>query len=472
MSSAAASARAGPPPANAQPDRPATDWKWTLARAMLMYAGVNAVTNPKSPIAGYVGQLMGREPAAAPSVASPAVSSAGDATASANIAASTPAVGGFSALPPQVKGPPNVAVPIWQDGSQLDFYVYISSAPAPDASAIKTQASDLLPESGLENTPAIPFDAFTDLLHDPIHDVKRAQVHYSAPSSAGAKGDLKPMAAVKWTNVPLSDFDMTRDVDLTLQLGEDVRMNNASLWADFVLTKHGISPNPQDANYHPLGVVVRDPSTGDMVVAPRPSDPIAAAALDKAFSTQPGRPPNVLRYPTLFPNDFWLLKEHMHPINSTLTTLPLHIHLYHQSWFKFQTLAALSDSFDKQAGATGGEIDMIKTMLLETNPWFLALTIIVSVLHSLFEFLAFSSDVRHWKNKDDLAGRWIYGVDPTRRNEFGQTLEKADDEDGEDKKEGEKDAKVEKEAEKLVEGAKSSALEAKNELKSRAKASK
>ncbi|SOV09402.1 related to cleft lip and palate transmembrane protein 1 (CLPTM1) [Ustilago sp. UG-2017a] len=484
--------RAGPPPAaaGAQPDRPATDWKWTLARAMLMYAGVNAVTNPKSPVAGYIGQLFGREAPSAP-FASPATGSAvADATAGASIPTNSAAVsGGFNVQSPQVKGPPNVAVPIWADGSQLDFYVYISSAPAPDSLATKTQASDLLPEGGLENAPAIPFDAFIDLLHDPLHDFKRAQVHYSTPSSGGVKGEgLKPMAAVKWTNVPLSDLDMARDVDLTLQLGEDVRYNNASIWADFVLTKHGISPNPADGNYHPLGVyrtrkllsrliplkrkrkeknlfdknkptsgskdgavveeeeeddgpkivghwhsnltlalvqdkgdlgvqlsqlpppllqhvsVVRDPSSGDMIVAPRPSDPALAAALDKAFATQPNRPPNILRYPTLFPNDFWLLKEHMHPINSTLTTLPLHIHLYHQTWFKFQTLAALSDSFDKQAGATGGEIDMIKTMLLETNPWFLALTIIVSILHSLFEFLAFSSDVRHWKNKDDLAG--------------------------------------------------------------------
>ncbi len=114
--------------------------------------------------------------------------------------------------------------------------------------------------------------------------------------------------------------------------------------------------------------VVRD-ADGNMVPAPEPTEPAAAVALQRAYAA--GRPPNVLRFPTVFANDFWALKEHMYAVNETLTELPLHIHVYHPSWFRFQMLAALGDSFDKQAGVTGGEIDMLKTMLLETNPWFL-----------------------------------------------------------------------------------------------------
>ena len=38
----------------------------------------------------------------------------------------------------------------------------------------------------------------------------------------------------------------------------------------------------------------------------------------------------------------------------------------------------------KQQGATGSaELDEIKRMLVETNPWFLALTALVSILHVL-----------------------------------------------------------------------------------------
>ena len=40
-----------------------------------------------------------------------------------------------------------------------------------------------------------------------------------------------------------------------------------------------------------------------------------------------------------------------------------------------------------------GENDMLREMLLETQPWVLALTFIVSILHTVFEFLAFRNNV-------------------------------------------------------------------------------
>lgn len=149
----------------------------------------------------------------------------------------------------------------------------------------------------------------------------------------------------------------------------------------------------------------------------------------------------VHNYPVLFNNDFWLLREHMNPVNATVKTLPLQIDLTSMTFFKFQLFSAITDSFDKSASgqATGpaglgggvgsGEIDMVKRMLLETNPWYLGLTILVSLLHSwvpisfevhylscfepdfsffspcarVFEFLAFSSDIGDWKKKQNVS---------------------------------------------------------------------
>jgi hypothetical protein len=445
-----------------QPAR--ADWKWTIARALLIYAGVNAVTNPNSPVGGYIGKLLGRESTAAPAAATPAVPSSGS--------ASTPSVASAPsawapAAEPAVKGPANVAVPVWGDDTGVDLYVFLSSAPAPDADMLKTQQSDLMPDGGVAHAPAVPLGAFDDLLYDPL---RSTQPLITYPKTQGS-AELSPIAAIKWPAFSLTDTALARDVDVTLQLNDLVRKHNGSIWADVLLTTSGtnlISAAESDvyrtrkmltrllpvkrkrteknlfdknatavqddepaarvaAHWHrnltlalvqdrgDAGVqlsqlpppllqhvaVVRD-ADGNMVPAPEPTEPAAAVALQRAYAA--GRPPNVLRFPTVFANDFWALKEHMYAVNETLTELPLHIHVYHPSWFRFQMLAALGDSFDKQAGVTGGEIDMLKTMLLETNPWFLALTVAVSILHSLFEFLAFSSDVRHWKNKDDLAG--------------------------------------------------------------------
>jgi len=57
---------------------------------------------------------------------------------------------------------------------------------------------------------------------------------------------------------------------------------------------------------------------------------------------------------------------------------------------KFQMFASMTHGFNeaaKQQGQTGSsELDEIKRMLLETNPWFLGLTALVSVLHMVYVY--------------------------------------------------------------------------------------
>ena len=47
---------------------------------------------------------------------------------------------------------------------------------------------------------------------------------------------------------------------------------------------------------------------------------------------------------------------------------------------------------------------MIKEMFIETNPYFLALTMIVSLLHTVFEVLAMKSDIEFWRGRESLLG--------------------------------------------------------------------
>jgi len=75
----------------------------------------------------------------------------------------------------------------------------------------------------------------------------------------------------------------------------------------------------------------------------------------------------------------------------------------------------------QQGHGANAEIDEIKRMLLETNPWFLGLTALVSILHVVyvlfyslvafrinqvlrFEMLAFKNDVSHWRQKKEMTG--------------------------------------------------------------------
>jgi hypothetical protein len=43
-------------------------------------------------------------------------------------------------------------------------------------------------------------------------------------------------------------------------------------------------------------------------------------------------------------------------------------------------------------------------MLLETNPWLLGLTMVVSILHTIFDFLAFKNDITYWRERKSTAG--------------------------------------------------------------------
>ena len=50
------------------------------------------------------------------------------------------------------------------------------------------------------------------------------------------------------------------------------------------------------------------------------------------------------------------------------------------------------------------DLDEIKRIFVETEPWLLGITAIVTVLHTIFEFLAFKNDVSFWSQKDSMEG--------------------------------------------------------------------
>ena len=57
-----------------------------------------------------------------------------------------------------------------------------------------------------------------------------------------------------------------------------------------------------------------------------------------------------------------------------------------------------------------GESDEFKRVLLEGNPYFLALTFSVSLLHSVFDFFAFKNDIGFWKNKKSVEGLSVRSI--------------------------------------------------------------
>ena len=50
------------------------------------------------------------------------------------------------------------------------------------------------------------------------------------------------------------------------------------------------------------------------------------------------------------------------------------------------------------------DMDEMKRMWIETDPILLGVTTIVSLLHSIFEVLAFKNDITFWNEQDSMEG--------------------------------------------------------------------
>ncbi|RKP01574.1 hypothetical protein CXG81DRAFT_11778 [Caulochytrium protostelioides] len=117
--------------------------------------------------------------------------------------------------------------------------------------------------------------------------------------------------------------------------------------------------------------------------------------------------------PVLVDNDFWLLQDQLQPINASTTALNLTLEFYPVSLSKYMLYQQFAQSFRMQQdmmGIEAEEIDRMKRLFVDTNPYLLGVTLLVSLLHSLLEFLAFRADVAFWRAKKDLAGISVRGM--------------------------------------------------------------
>lgn len=139
--------------------------------------------------------------------------------------------------------------------------------------------------------------------------------------------------------------------------------------------------------------------------------------LDEFIHFLPG---GITYLPIIYYNDYWNMLRDYQPINETTTTLDLYLTYQPLSLFKWQLYAAqnMRGKFLKNnilgdvlvSEQQDEEEDSLKETLLETNPYLLGATIIVSILHSVFELLAFKNDIQFWNNRKSLEGLSVRSV--------------------------------------------------------------
>lgn len=137
------------------------------------------------------------------------------------------------------------------------------------------------------------------------------------------------------------------------------------------------------------------------------------APLDEYISFEPN---SGQYYPIVYLNDYWNLLRDYQPINETVKTVHLSLTYQPISMMKWQLYAAqgMRNKWSNMLGAEAleneEEQDYIKQALLETSPILLGLTIVVSIAHSVFEFLAFKNDIQFWRDRKSLEGLSVRSV--------------------------------------------------------------
>ncbi|CAJ0576638.1 unnamed protein product, partial [Mesorhabditis spiculigera] len=238
--------------------------------------------------------------------------------------------------------------------------------------------------------------------------------------------------------------------------------NNGSLYLHVFVTKSGQSPNPKDRSYVKREVIYGNQQlnkykkkfykkTANLITgkSDKTDEELAKAEvmkfevlnfwhpnltinlvddqtnwskgslpapLDEAVKFDPT---GMFYKPILFFNNYWNLGADYQPINDTVKEVNLTLTFSPMSLFKYQLYASqqmrnkwsslMSGDFFED-DAAGDDQDQIKQALLETSPYLLGITVVVSLLHTVFEFLAFKNDIQFWRSRKSLEGLSVRSV--------------------------------------------------------------
>ena len=111
--------------------------------------------------------------------------------------------------------------------------------------------------------------------------------------------------------------------------------------------------------------------------------------------------------PPTYADEIGLTSDKYLVVNSTVDSLPLSISFQPLSFARWQLIARMEEGLKAQQedfGFSENDIDEVRRLIADTKTWLLAVTMLASVLHLLFEFLAFKSDVDFWKGNKSLRG--------------------------------------------------------------------
>ncbi|ETK86340.1 hypothetical protein F441_09153 [Phytophthora nicotianae CJ01A1] len=323
---------------------------------------------------------------------------------------------------PTFSDSPNTLDPLWGEGQPLDVTCYLSSRQEWDA------AKDF-------NAGALHLGAFKSLTFD-----------WESSNSRHLDFNISRQTLAELTN----------DSRLANQVWNALK-GNASVFLHVHVTHAGFSPDPRDRESYDQYRTIHQASTL-VKYAPRPNakntslllasakaqsdstskvqeeaaiisywKPAASVRLVTDFTRYPVEELPVMVYqnlryvqhpmdqrwrylPALYVDDLSQTQDKLVPLNSTLddgnggeVVLPLLLSWSPLSFARWQMQLTFATVFvsQEQMGVPSSDLDALRSMVTDTHPVLLAVTMSVSLLHLLFDWLAFRHDVSYWRAKGD-----------------------------------------------------------------------
>lgn len=200
------------------------------------------------------------------------------------------------------------------------------------------------------------------------------------------------------------------------------------LYAHVYLCRNGAHPNPDVAGFNPLDVAYKrlqlltmgrkstDKREEELFWYPELKISVVPYHDQMDIYNVPGpfRPHMSIdrgtrKYlPIIYSQEAWQLKRKRQFV-SEITSFELKISIDTKSFWVFRLASSFGESLQRAGESSGSfvsdEYEELKELFTETSTWLLLLTLTVSILHSLFDILAFKNDVQFWRAKqDDLQG--------------------------------------------------------------------
>jgi hypothetical protein len=241
--------------------------------------------------------------------------------------------------------------------------------------------------------------------------------------------------------------DSARALNLTLSPSARVQRNESALWAHIYVSRAGTSPDPAAPEHDPLGTASahhplvkilkrkRPKATrnllslsGEQTAGQEAAPPLGGEGEDtpavewlphwkptltisivEDFTVYPSLaavPPQVRPalsvnserghyLPVIYVNEFWVMADRYMPLNETVADVNLEMSFSVTNLMRWMLTEQMQQSLQMQSGMHGEDtIDDMRRMFAETSPWLLVLTGLVSLLHTVFDILAFKNDIR------------------------------------------------------------------------------